>query len=132
MNSREFHQKLQDYAIGNTVYYVIGGDAVYSIKKTRIVGTETRHSGFRIGCHPVFDYIVYRTEDGRLISQTEFRHAKDEMSPSSVFKTKDEAVQHIIRCLHREINAQWQTLLNAQKRMIQAEKVLHMYEKYGK
>ena len=118
--------------IGDTVYYVVGGDAVYSIKKTRVVGTEIRHSSFRSGREPVFDYIVYQTEDGRLISQTEFRHAKDEMNPSSVFKTKDEAIQHIIRCLHREINTQWQTLLNAQKCMIRAEKVLHMYEKYGK
>ena len=132
MNRKEFYQKHQDYAIGDTVYYVEGGDAVYSIKKTRITGTETRHSSCRIGKEPVFDYIVYRTEDGRLISQTEFRQAKDEMNPSSVFRTKEDAVQYIIHCLHCEINTQWQTLLNAQKRMIQAERVLHMYEKYGK
>ena len=132
MNRREFNQKHQDYSIGDTVYYVEGDDAVYSIKKTRIVGTETRHSGFRNRSHPVFDYIVYQTEDGRLISQTEFRHARDEMSPTSVFKTKEDAVQYIIHCLHCEINTQWQTLLNAQKRIIQAERVLHMYEKYGK
>ena len=113
MNRREFNQKHQDYSIGDTVYYVEGDDAVYS-------------------SHPVFDYIVYQTEDGRLISQTEFRHARDEMSPTSVFKTKEDAVQYIIHCLHCEINTQWQTLLNAQKRMIQAERVLHMYEKYGK
>ena len=118
--------------IGDTVYYVVGEDAVYSIKKTRIVGTEIRHSSFRIGREPVFDYIVYQTEDGRLISQTEFWNARDEMNPSSVFRTKADAVQYIILSLHREINTQWQTLLNAQKRMLQAERVLHMYEKYGK
>ena len=132
MNRGEFNQKHQDYAIGDTVYYVEGGDAVYSIRKTRITAKETRQSGFRIRNNPVFDYIVYRTEDGRLISQTEFRRAGDEMNPSSVFLTKDKAVQYIIHCLHREINIQWQTLLNAQKRMLQAERVLHMYEKYGK
>ena len=132
MTRKDFYQKHQDYTIGDTVYYVEGGDSVYSIKKTRLVGTEKRQSGLRIGSHPVFDYIVYRTEDGRLISQTEFRYARDEMSPLCVFRTKDEAVQYIIHCLHREINIQWQTLLNAQKRMLQAERVLHMYEKYGK
>ena len=132
MTRKDFYQKHQDYTIGDTVYYVEGGDSVYSIKKTRIVGTEKRQSGLRIGGHPVFDYIVYKTEDGRLISQTEFRHARDEMNPSSVFRTKADAVQYIIHSLHREINTQWQTLLNAQKRMLQAEKVLHMYEKYGK
>ena len=41
MNRREFNQNNQYYTIGDTVYYVEGGDAVYSIKKTRIVGTET-------------------------------------------------------------------------------------------
>ena len=132
MTRKDFYQKHQDYAIGDTVYYVEGGDSVYSIKKTRITGTEKRQSGLRIGSHPVFDYIVYKTEDSRLISQTEFRNARDEMNPSSVFRTKAEAVQYIIHSLHREINTQWQTLLNAQKRMLQAERVLHMYEKYGK
>jgi len=132
MHSRDFHSKYQEFAIGDTVYCVTGGDAVYSIKKTRIIGTQTRQSGFRIGSDPVFDYRVYRTEDGRLISQTEFCSSRDELSPSSVFRTKDDAVQYIIHCLQREINSQWQALLNAQRCMIQAERVLHMFEKYGK
>ena len=59
MHSKEFYLQHHDYSIGDTVYYVLGEDAVYSIKKTRIVGTKTRQSGFRIGSNPVFKYIVY-------------------------------------------------------------------------
>jgi hypothetical protein len=118
--------------IGDTVYYVVGEGAVYSIRKTRIVGKQTRSSGFRLGNNPVFEYIVYQTEDGKLLNESSFREQNDELSASQVFHTKAEAVDYIIHCLHSEINSQWQTLLNAQKRMIQAERVLHMYEKYGK
>ena len=107
--------------LGDTVYYVTGKDAVYSIKKTRIVGTQTRSSELRFGNNPIFDYFVYQTEDGRLLNEA-----------SQVFLTKTGAVQYIIHCLHCEINTHWTNLLNAQKRMIQAERVLHMYEKYGK
>jgi len=118
--------------IGDTIYYVVGEDAVYSIKKTRIIATQTRSSGLRFGNNPVLDYIVYQTEDGKILNETSFRNKKDEIPASQVFHSKVDAIQYIIRSLHREINNQWQTLLNAQKRMIQAERVLHMYEKYGK
>jgi hypothetical protein len=118
--------------IGDTVYYVVGEDSVYSIKKTRIVGTQTRSGGFRLGTNPVFEYIVYQTEDGKLLNESSFRNKTDELPASQVFLTKADAVDYIIHCLHCEINAQWQTLLNAQKRMLQAERVLHMYERYGK
>ena len=132
MHSREFYLRHYDYAVGDTVYYVLGEDAAYSIRKTRIIGTRTRQSGFRIGGNPVFDYIVYQTEDGRLISQTEFRHKRDEMDPSFVFRTKEEAVQCIKNCLQEEINRARHTLLYAQARLDAAERVLKVYEKYGK
>jgi len=118
--------------IGDTVYYVVGEDAVYAIKKTCIVGTQTRSSGLRIGNSSVFEYTVYQTEDGKILNESSFRHKKDELPASQVFNTKADAVDYIIHCLQCEINRQWQTLLDAQKRMIQAERALHMYEKYGK
>ena len=49
MDSREFRLRECDYSIGDTIYCVVGEDALYSIKKTRIIGSETRHSGFRFG-----------------------------------------------------------------------------------
>lgn len=132
MHSKEFYPLHHTHAIGDTVYYIIGEEAVYSIKKTRIVGKETRRSGFRIGSNPVFDNIVYRTEDGRLISQTEFTDKRDEIRPSFVFQTKNEAVQHIKDCLQKEINRARHALLDAQDRLATAERVLKVYEKYGK
>jgi hypothetical protein len=129
---REFYLKHYDYSIGDTVYYVVGGDAVYSIKKSRIVGTKTRHSGFRIDNNPIFDYIVYQTEDGHLISQTIFGDKRDEMDPSFVFRTKDEAVQCVKDCLHKEIDQAKHALFDAQERLTAAERALKIYEKYGK
>lgn len=132
MCRRGSYLKHHDYSIGDTVYYVVGGDAVYSIKKTRIIGNDTRQSEFRIGSNPVFDYVVYQTEDGRLISQTGFRHKRDEMDPSFVFRTKDEAVQRVKDCLHEEIDQARHALLDAQERLTAAERALKIYEKYGK
>jgi hypothetical protein len=131
MHSRDFYLRQLDLSIGDTVYYVIGCDAVYSIKKTRIIGKKTRTRG--LGIHgPKFEYTVYETEDGRLISRDFFLKERDEMSPKQVFLTKDEAVQFIIDCLHIEINQEKHSLLNAQKRLARAERVLKVYEKYGK
>ena len=131
MNSRDFYLKQLDLSIGDIVYYVIGGDAAYSIKKTRIIGKKTRTRG--LGFHgPKFEYTVYETEDGRLISRDFFLKERDEMSPKQVFLTKDEAVQFIITCLHKEINRERHSLLNAQERLARAERVLKVYEKYGK
>ena len=131
MNSRDFYLKQLDLSIGDIVYYVIGSDAAYSIKKTRIIGKKTRTRG--LGIHgPKFEYAVYETEDGRLISRTSFVKKSDEMSAKQVFRTKDEAVQFIIDCLHKEINQEKHSLLNAQERLEKAERVLKVYEKYGK
>ena len=132
MCRRGFYLKHHDYSIGDTVYYVVGGDAVYSIKKTRIIGTKTRQSEYRIGNDPVFDYIVYQTEDGRLISQTGFRQKRDEMDPSFVFRTKEEAVQCVKDCLQEEIDRARHALLDAEERLTAAERALKIYGKYGK
>lgn len=132
MHSRDFYLRHHEYSIGDIIYYVVGGDSVYSIKKTRIISTKTRQSGFRTGSNPIFDYIVYQTEDGRLISQTPFRHRQDEMDPSFVFRTKDDAVQCIMDCLHKEINRARHALLDAQERLARAERVMKVYVKYGK
>lgn len=131
MDIREFILRECDFSIGDTIYYVVGEDALYSIKKTRIIGSETRHSGFRFGNIPCFDYLVYRTEDGHLISRTGFCRKRDEMDPSYVFTTKNEAVQCIIECLHKEINRAKHAILCAQARLEEAERVLKVYQKYG-
>ena len=131
MNSRDFYLKQLDLSIGDIVYYVIGIDAAYSIKKTKIIGKKTRTRG--LGIHgPKFEYTVYETEDGRLISRKYFLKERDEMSAKQVFLTKDEAVQFIITCLHKEINREKHSLLNAQERLTKADRVLKVYEKYGK
>ena len=131
MNSRDFYLKQLDLSIGDIVYYVIGSDAAYSIRKTRIIGKKTRKL---LGClHDLkIEYTVYETEDGRLISRTFFMHRRDEMSPRQVFRTKDEAVQFIKDCLGKEINRARHSLLEAQERLEKAERVLKVYEKYGK
>ena len=128
---RGFILRNHDHSIGDTIYYVAGEDALYSVRKTRIIGCETRHGGFRFGNDPCFDYLVYRTEDGRLISRTAFRRKRDEMDPSYVFSTKGEAIQCIIGCLHKEIDRARHTILNAQARLEEAERVLKVYGKYG-
>ena len=131
MNSRDFYLKQLDLSIGDIVYYVIGGDAAYSIRKTRIIGVKARTQG-RLFHDLKIEYTVYVTEDGRLISRTAFRVKDDEMSANQVFRTKDEAVQFIIDCLHKEINQEKHSFLNAQERLARAERVLKVYEKYGK
>jgi ubiquitin C-terminal hydrolase len=131
MNSRDFYLKQLDLSIGDIVYYVIGSDAAYSIKKTRIIGVKARTQG-RLFHDLKIEYTVYETEDGRLISRTSFVKKSDEMSAKQVFRTKDEAVQFIIDCLHKEINQEKHSLLNAQERLARAERVLKVYEKYGK
>ena len=131
MHSRGFWLRRLDLNIGDTVYYVIGDDASYSIKKARIVGVQKRVRG--AGVFPMHseEYTVYRTDDGRLINDS-FWEKKDELDASRVYLSKDEAVQFIIHCLRCEINSQKRLLLDAQKRLAQAERVLKMYEKYGK
>ena len=61
-----------------------------------------------------------------------FLKERDEMSAKQVFLTKDEVVQFIIACLHKEINREKHSLHNAQERLAKAERVLKVYEKYGK
>lgn len=100
-------------------------------KKTRIVGSMKRARGIRGFPTSLDEYLVYQTEDGRLISDS-FRRRKDELDASQVFLSKDDAVQYIIYCLQCEINSQKHSLLNAQQRLAQAEQVLKTYEKYGR
>jgi hypothetical protein len=131
MNSRDFYLKQLDLSIGDIVYYVIGSDAAYSIRKTRSIGVKARTRG--LGIHGLkIEYAVYETKDGRLISRNSFLNERDEMSAEQVFRTKDEAVQFIITCLHKEINRERHSLLNAQERLARAERVLKVYERYGK
>ena len=130
MNSREFYSKQLDLSIGDVVYYVIGSDSAYSIKKTKVIGKKTRTRGLGIR-GPKLEYTVYETEDGRLISRS-FIRERDEMGPERVFLTEDEAVQFVIECLHKEINCEKHALRNAQERLARAERVLKVYEKYGK
>lgn len=130
MHSRDFYLRQLDLSIGDTVYYVIGGDAAYSIKKTKIIGKKTRTCG-RLFHDLKIEYTVYETEDGRMISRSFFMKERDEMSAEQVFLTKDEAAQFIISCLHKEINRERHSLLNAQERLARAEQVLKVYEKYG-
>ncbi|MDY6464805.1 MAG: hypothetical protein SPK80_09415 [Bacteroidales bacterium] len=131
MNSRDFYLKQLDLSIGDIVYYVIGSDAAYSIRKTRIIGVKARTRG--LGIHGLkIEYAVYETKDGRLISRNSFLNERDEMSAEQVFRTKDEAVQFIKECLGKEINRARHSLLEAQERLEKAERVLKVYEKYGK
>ena len=53
------------------------------------------------------------------------------MDPSYVFTTKNEAVQCIIECLHKEIKREKHAILCAQARLEEAERVLKVYQKYG-
>ena len=131
MHSREFWLRRLNLNIGDTVYYVTREDATYSIKKTRIVGTLRRSSGLSIHSIPIDEYLVYKTEDGRIINES-FRRNKDELDASVAFLSKDAAIQYVIEGLHCEINIQKHALLNAQQRLEQAERILKLYEKYGK
>ena len=131
MNSRDFYLKQLDLSVGDIVYYVMGSDAAYSIKKTRIIGKKTR-TRRRLLHDLKIEYTVYETEDGRLISRSYFLKERDEMSAKQVFRTKDEAVQFIIDCLHKEINREKHSLLNAQERLAKAERALKVYERYAK
>ena len=131
MNSRDFYLKQLDLSIGDIVYYIMGSDAAYSIKKTRIIGKKTRTRG-RLLHDLKIEYTVYETEDGMMISRSFFLKERDEMSAEQVFLTKDEAVQFIIDCLHKEINREKHSLLNAQERLAKAERALKVYERYAK
>lgn len=127
MHGKDYFLRHLELSVGDTVYYVAGYQDTYSIKKTRIAGIDTRHKGldrrFRI------DYQIYIAEDGRIISR-DFRHKKDELSSEQVFLTKDEAIQFIIDRLNREINVQKHTILYAQERLAEAERVMKNYKKY--
>lgn len=122
---REHVLRRIDLSVGDTVYYVTGSDAVYSITKTQVVWIETRKRGLRVGFD--LDYTVYVTEDGTVISQG-LRGRRYELDPQQVFRTREEAVQFIIDCLNKEINLQKNVLLNAQERLAAVERVLRNYE----
>ena len=127
MHNKDFYLSHIDLSIGDTVYYVIGQEAVYSIKKTRIAKIDTRHKGFDARFR--IDYTIYITEDGRIISR-DFRHRNDELSSKQVFLSKNEAIQFIIDLLNQEINHQKFVILNAQERLAEAERVIRNYKKY--
>ena len=126
MHCKDFYLRKINLSVGDTVYYVTGYKAMYSIKKTRVARIETRHHGLEKRFW--IDYIVYITEDGTIISR-DFRHKKDEISSEQVFLSKADAIQFIIDLLHQEINLQKNVLMNAQERLAAAERVLKNYEK---
>ena len=126
MNMREHYLHHIDLSVGDTVYYVTGSDAVYSVTKSKVARIETRKRGLRGGFD--LDYTVYVTDDGTIISQG-LRGHKDELDSQQVFRTRDEAIQFIVECLNKEINLQKNVLLNAQERLVAAERVLTIYEK---
>ena len=130
MKCRDFYFRQLVLSIGDIVYYVTGGEATYSIKKTRIVDILTRTRGLGIHGLPKMDYTAYVTEDGQIIGNS-FIVKRDEMSLDQVFLSKEESIQYIKECLRKEINRERHALLNAQERLAQAERALKVYEKYG-
>ena len=117
-----------DLSIGDTVYYVLGDEPCYSIRKTRITKIDSRKDlspALRIFSQ---DYTIYITEDGAIISP-DFRHHKDELSPEQVFLSMSEAVQYIIDRLKNEIRIEKSVILSAQERLSAAERVLKSYQK---
>ena len=126
MHCKDFYFRHLDLSVGDTVYYVTGYEAIYSIKKTRIAIKESRHQGLEKRFW--IEYTVYVTEDGTIISR-DFKHKMDEISSEQVYLSKAEAIQFIKDRLHQEINLQRNVLLNAQERLAAAERVLKNYEK---
>ena len=126
-----FNNIFQELHRGDTVYYVIGSGAMYSIKKTTIVDIQIRRHGQVIQDQTASQYQVYLTEDGQIISQF-LRETRDELSPSQVFMCRMDAIHYIMDCLRKEIKYQKQIITSAQQCMKTAQRVLKSYEKYGK
>ena len=129
MNCREFYTKRLNLSIGDTVYYVTGNGVLNSIKKTTISGVIQRTHRLNILDNPPLTYTVYTTTDERIITQL-FKERTDELDPSQVFLTKNDAIQYIIDNLKQEIVYQTQILQSANQHLEEAQRVLKTYKRY--
>jgi len=129
MKCREFYTKRLNLNIGDTVYYVTGNGVLNSIKKTTISGVIQRTHRLNILDNPPLTYTVYTTTDERIITQL-FKERTDELDPSQVFLTKNDAIQYIIDNLKQEIVYQTQILQSANQHLEEAQRVLKTYQRY--
>lgn len=129
MKCREFYTKRLNLSIGDTVYYVTGNGVLNSIKKTTISGVIQRTHRLNILDNPPLTYTVYTTTDERIITQL-FKERTDELDPSQVFLTKNDAIQYIIDNLKQEIVYQTQILQSANQHLEEAQRVLKTYQRY--
>lgn len=129
MKCREFYTKRLNLSIGDTVYYVTGNGVLNSIKKTTINGVIQRIHRLNILDSPPLTYTVYTTTDERIITQL-FKERTDELDPSQVFLTKNDAIQYIINNLNQEIAYQTQILQSANQHLEEAQRVLKTYKRY--
>ena len=129
MKCREFYTKRLNLSIGDTVYYVTGNGVLNSIKKTTISGVIQRTHRLNILDNPPLTYTVYTTTDERIITQL-FKERTDELDPSQVFLTKNDAIQYIIDNLKQEIVNQTQILQSANQHLEEAQRVLKTYQRY--
>ena len=129
MKCREFYTKRLNLSIGDTVYYVTGNGVLNSIKKTTISGVIQRTHRLNILDNPPLTYTVYTTTDERIITQL-FKERTDELDPSQVFLTKNDAIQYIIDNLKQEIVYQTQILQSANQHLEEAQRVLKTYKRY--
>lgn len=129
MKCREFYTKRLNLSIGDTVYYVTGNGVLNSIKKTTISGLIQRTHRLNILDNPPLTYTVYTTTDERIITQL-FKERTDELDPSQVFLTKNDAIQYIIDNLKQEIVYQTQILQRANQHLEEAQRVLKTYQRY--
>lgn len=129
MKCREFYTKRLNLSIGDTVYYVTGNGVLNSIKKTTISGVIQRTHRLNILDNPPLTYTVYTTTDERIITQL-FKERTDELDPSQVFLTKNDAIQYIIDNLKQEIVNQTQILQSAKQHLEEAQRVLKTYQRY--
>ena len=129
MKCREFYTKRLNLSIGDTVYYVTGNGVLNSIKKTTISGVIQRTHRLNILDNPPLTYTVYTTTDERIIPQL-FKERTDELDPSQVFLTKNDAIQYIIDNLKQEIVYQTQILQSANQHLEEAQRVLKTYQRY--
>ena len=125
------NEKRLDLNVGDTVYYVTGHDALYSIRKTRIERVIKRIYILSVLDEQPKKYAVYSTEDGNLICQVEPERS-DEMDPSQVFLKKEEAVLYVEFLLNKEIIRQKTIIKNAEQHLEEAVRVLKTIEKTGK
>lgn len=129
MKCREFYTKRLNLNIGDIVYYVTVSGGLYSIKKATINGVVQRIHRLNILDDPPPTYTVYTTNDERIITQL-FKERTDELDPSQVFLTKNDAIQYIIDNLKQEIFYQTLILQNAKLHLEKVQRVLKTYMRY--